>query len=212
MAKRPKDLLRYLSDALGTLPAPDVDYYEKVIDVTAGYNRTLIGVYSLLAVGTLLLLFLAEVSPWAGAALLASWVIFVIGALHTSMHMMAYHKMLLMVDALKHGQELVDSDVNRERASPEALLRAAVAAKGLHRTKSEYLLFGFLAAGGAIVIEHWSHAWRAAAFLGGLVAAVLVLLTVTRLLEGVLARSEDDEEDYDEEDEENEDEETNDRA
>lgn len=202
MAKRRSDLLRHLSQALGHSPLLQMDLYEKVIDATANYNRTLIGAYSLLAVGTVFLLFFVEMSPWAGAALLASWLIFVIGVLHTTLHMMAYHKMLLMADALKHGEELVDSDVDRERASPEALLRTEVTAKGLHRTKSEYLLFGFLAAGSAIALEHWSYAWRAAAVLGGLVAAVLVLFLILRVLEGVLRRSgndEEDDEDYDEE-------------
>jgi len=210
MARRPKDLLQHLSDALGTPPALDVDYCEKVIDATANYNRTLIGAYCLLAVGTLLLLFLVEMSPWAGAALLASWLIFVIGVLHTTLHMMAYHKMLLMADALKHGEEIVDSDVDREKASPEALLRVEATAKGLHRTKSEYLLFGFLAAGGAIALEHWSYAWRAAAALGGLAAAVLVLFVIRRVLEGILRRYGNDEEDEDSNDYE--DEEANDRA
>jgi len=184
----------HLSEALGGPPVPDGDYYEKVIDTTAGYNRMLIGVYSLLAAGVVFLLFLVEMSPWAGAALLASGLIFVIGVLHTTLHMMAYHKMLLMADALKHGEEIVDSDVDREKASPEALLRAEATAKGLHRTKSEYMLFGFLAAGGAIALEHWSYAWRAAAALGGLAAAVLVLFVIRRVLEGILRRYGNEEE------------------
>jgi hypothetical protein len=208
MARQPKDLLRHLTDALGRPPALDFDLYEKVIDTTAAYNRTLMGVYSLLAVGTALLLFFVEMSPWAGAAMLASWVVFVVGVCHTSLHVMAYNKMLLMADAIQRGEQLVDSDIDEEKATPQALLRNEAVTRGLHRTKSGYTWLGFLVASIALAIEHWAYAWRAAAFLGGLAVVIIVLRLVLRVAEGAIGRSEYDEEDDDEEEYE----EANDRA
>jgi hypothetical protein len=175
-------MIEELADMVAEGAAPSDDYFEKVIDATAGHDRMLVGLYSLLAAGVVLLLFLAEMSPWAGAALITSWVLFVVGLAHVSMHMVTYHKTLLLADVLKHGDETVDLESGEEEASPEAFLRAHAMARRLHSSETQYLFLGLLCAGIAAVIDHWEYAWRAFAVLGG----VVVLLLVTGFVPGII--------------------------
>jgi len=108
VARHNRDVIEALAGAFSEGTQPSGDYFEKVIDATVGHDRMLLGLYSLLAAGVVFLLFLVEVSPWAGAALLTSCVLFIVGFAHASMHIVAYHKMLLMADAVQHREETVD--------------------------------------------------------------------------------------------------------
>lgn len=189
MARRNRDVIEALADALAEDTQPSGDYFEKVIDATAGHDRMLLGLYSLLAAGATLLLFQAEMSPWAGAALVTSWVLFVVGLAHTSMHIVTYHKMLLLADAVKHGEETVDLETGEEEASPEAFFRAEAIARRLHSSETHCLFLGLLCAGIAAVIDHWQYAWRASAVLAGAVVLLLLAGFIPGLIQAMTRRS-----------------------
>jgi hypothetical protein len=199
VAKRNRDVLAELADVLAEGADPSGDYFEKVIDATAGHDRMLLGLYSLLAVGVVSLLFLGQVSPWAGAALVTSCVLFIVGLAHASMHIATYHKMLLMADAVQHGEETVDLETGEEEATPEAFVHAEAMARRLHSSKTQYLFLGLLCAGAAAVIDHWQYAWRAFAVLGAVVVVLLLMAVVPGILRAITRRSgESSEEDAEE--------------
>jgi len=189
MARHNRDVIGRLTDALTERTQPSGDYFEKVIDATVGHNRMLLGLYSLLVAGMVLLLFLADMSPWSGAALVTSCVLFIIGLGHASIHVVAYHKTLLMADALQHGEETVDLESGEEEVTPEAFLRAEATARRLHSSETKYLFLGLLCAGAAAAIDHWQYAWRAFAVLGGVVVLLLLTVFVPGILRAITGRS-----------------------
>ena len=199
MARHNRDVIEALAGAFSEGTQPSGDYFEKVIDAAVGHDRMLLGLYSLLAAGVVFLLFLVEVSPWAGAALLTSCVLFIVGFAHASMHIVAYHKMLLMADAVQHRDETVDLETGEEEATPEALVRAEMTAQHFQSSETQYLFLGLLCAAAATVIDHWQYAWRAFAVLGGVVVLLLLMAIVPGILRAITGRSgEDTEEEVEE--------------
>jgi len=188
-----------LADALSEGRRPPCDYFEKVIDATAGHDRMLVGLYGLLAAGATFLLFQVEMSLWAGAATVTAWVLFIVGLAYASMHIVAYHKMLLLADAVDYGEETVDLETGEEEASPEAFLRAEAMARRLHSSETHFLFLGLLCGGAAAIIDHWQYAWRAFAVLAGVVVLLLLIGLVPRIIKAMTRRSGDTMEDEAEE-------------
>ena len=188
-------MIEELADALSEGRRPSSDYFEKVIDATAGHDRMLVGLYGLLAAGAIFLLFQVEMSAWAGAAMVTAWVLFVVGLIYASMHIVAYNKMLLLADAVHHGEETVNLETGEEEASPEAFFRAEAMAWRLHSSKAHFLFLGLLCAGAAALIDHWQYGWRALAVLGGVVVLLLVLGLVPGIIRAMTSHSEDETED-----------------
>ena len=199
MAKRTHNVIEELADALSEGRRPPCDYFEKVIDATAGHDRMLVGLYGLLAAGAIFLLFQVEMSAWAGAAMVTAWVLFLVGLICASMHIVVYHKMLLLADAVSLGAETVDLETGEEEASPEAVLRADAMTRRLQSSKTHFLFLGLLCAGAAALIDHWQYAWRAFAVLGGVVVLLLVLGFVPGIIKAMAGRSGDGTEDEAEE-------------
>ncbi len=189
MGKRNRDVIESLADAFADGKGSSYDYFEKVIDATAGHDRMLVGLYSLLGAGVVFLLFQAEMSPWAGAALVTSWALFVVGLTHASMHIAAYNKMLLLADAVQNGEETVDLETGEEEATPEAFFRAEAIARRLHSTESHYLFLGLICAGAAAIIDHWQYAWRAFAVLAGVVVLLLLFGLVSKIIRAATRHS-----------------------
>jgi len=199
VAKRTQNMIEELADALSEGRRPPCDYFEKVIDATAGHDRMLVGLYGLLAIGVIFLLFQAEMSLWAGAAMVTAWVLFIVGLAYASMHIVAYHKMLLLADAVNLGEETVDLETGEEEATPEAFVRAEATARRFHSSETHYLFLGLLCAGAAAVIDHWQYAWRAFAVLAGVVVLLLLIGLVSRIIKAMARRSGDATEDEPEE-------------
>ena len=166
-------------------PTSSEDYFEKAIDATVAHDRMLLGLYSLFGGAVVFLLFQAEMSPWAGAALVTSGALFAVGLGHTSIHLAAYHKMLLLADAVKHGDETVELETGEEEATPEDIIRAEAAARHLHSVDSQYLFLGLVCAGVAAIIDHWQYAWRAFAVLAGVAILFLLAGLVSRIIKAV---------------------------
>lgn len=185
MAKRTHNMIEELADAISEGRRSSDDYYEKVIDATVGHDRMLVGLYSLLAAGVVFLLFQAEMTPWAGAALVTSGALFLVGLAHTCVQIVTHHKMLLLADALRLGDETVDLETGMEEASAEAMARR------LHSSETHYLFLGLLCAGIAAVIDHWQYGWRAFVVLAGLLVLFLLIELVPRIIRAVIRRSGD---------------------
>ncbi len=185
MATRNRDAIAELAQMLADGTDRSDDYLAKVIDATVGHDRMLMGLYGLLAAGTIFLLFQAEMSSWAGAALVTAGVLFIVGLAHASMHIVSYHKMLLLADAVKHGEETVDLESGEEEATPEAFFRAEAMARRLHSSESHYLFLGLLCAGAAALIDHWQYAWRAFAVLAGVVVLLLLMELVPAIIKAL---------------------------
>ena len=108
------------------------------------------------------------------------------------MHIFTYHKMLLLADALKHGEGTVDVETGEEEATAEAFFRAEALARRLHSCETQYLFLGLLCAGAAALIDHWQYAWRAFAVLGGAVVLLLLMGFVPGILRAVTGRSDEE--------------------
>lgn len=175
MARSDRETLKALAKALSGAPHPRGDYYEKVIDATASQNRMVTGVCALLAVGVVFLLFRVDFSPWAGAALVVSWAFFTVGFASALMHVVSYHKMLLLADAVAHGDDTVELGSGEEEASPEAVVREEAIARRLHSSENHFLLIGLVCTGAAVAIDRWHFAWRGFIILAG-VALLFVLV------------------------------------
>ena len=195
MAKRTHDMMAGLADVLSEGRRPPCDYFEKVIDATASHGRMLVGLYGLLATGAVFLLFQVEMSSWAGAAMVMAWVLFIVGLICASMHIVAYNKMLLLADAIDQGEEAVGFETGEEDASPEAFVRAEAMARRLHSSESNFLFLGLFCAGAAALIDHWQYAWRAFSVLGGVVVLLLVIGAVSGLIGNMTRRPGDATED-----------------
>jgi hypothetical protein len=191
VGKRTRDMIKELADALEEGIAPSGDFFEKLIDATAGYDRMLAGLYVVLAAGIVFLLFLVEMSPWAGAALMAVSVVFVVGLAHTTMHLAAYSKMLLLAEAIHRGEETVGVEPDEEEATPEAFLRSYALTRRLYSSESHYLFLGLVGMGAALAIEHWPYAWRAFALLAGVIALLALIEFVPPILRTMTRRSGD---------------------
>lgn len=199
MAKRTHNVIKELTEALSKDRCPPDDYFEKAIDAAVGHERMLVGLYGLLAAGVIFLLLQVEMSPWAGAAMVTAWVLFVVGLAYATMHIVAYNKMLLLADVVRNGEETVDLETGGGKASPEVFLHAEAMARCLQSSESHYLFLGLLCAGGAVVIDHWQYAWRAFAVLAGVVILLLLIEFVPQIINTTTSRSGDTTEDETEE-------------
>jgi len=199
VAKRNRDVIRELAQMLSEDADSSDDYLQRVVDVTVGHDRMLVGLYSLLAAAAVYLLFQAEMSAWAGAALVASFVLFITGLAHVSMHIVSYNKMLLLADAMNHGDETEDLESGEEEATSEAFFRAEVLAQRLHSSETQFLFLGLLCAGAAPLIDHWHYIWRGGVVLAGVIVLLLLFALASGLIKALLRSSEETMEDEEQE-------------
>ena len=177
MAKQDRQLLEGLTQLFRENSAVERDRLGELIGIAAAYNHMMIFLYSLLAASFVFLLFLWEFSPWAGAAVLASWGLFIVGLAHTAVHAFAFRKITVLSDFLAMDDETDDFDdedgLSEESRHMELLTRE------LQTSNSRYLLLGMLLTGIALVIEHWEYAWRSLAILAGIVALLIAIAAIS---------------------------------
>lgn len=161
MAKRTRSAMEELADRLVASRRPLGRPFEKLIDATARHDRMLVGLYSLLAVAVVFLLFQAEMSVWAGAAMVAAWLLFIAGLVIAATQVSAFNSLLL--------PEATDGESDEDDESDDALRNEVILTR--LRFSGTYLLtLGLLCMGVAMAIDHWAPTWRALAVLGGIFA------------------------------------------
>jgi hypothetical protein len=167
MAKRTRSAIEELADRLAASGRPAGRPYERLIEATAKHDRMLVGLYSLLAVGVVFLLFQAEMSVWAGAAMVAAWLLFLAGLVLSSTQVSAFNSLLL--------PEATDGESDEDEEYDEDLRNKVILTR--LRFSGTYLLtLGLLCTGVAMAIDHWEPTWRALAVLGGIIALFLAVV------------------------------------
>lgn len=176
MPKRNRDVISELAHMLVGSSLTPGEGYDRLIDAAAGHDRVLLAVYSLLAAGSQLLLFTIDVSTWAGAMLVASAVLFIIGLGNTLLRIHSYDEMLLAAMLARTD----DDDIEDGNGSPGEQLRTNALADGFQTAETHYLFFGLIAMGAATAIDHWQYFWRGLIVLGGVVVLFSLMSFVVR--------------------------------
>lgn len=153
---------------------PDTNCFAKGSDLTAMLDRHLISLYTALITGLSFLLFTqaAQLGKWSGAFFLISLVLFVFGIAHSLLHVTFHAKLLLLMERIVEGTEVVPNMLDGQEPTDDAFLRNQAYSQTAFFGQLLYFLIGVVLAMIGTVIHLWDYACRS----GILVSVSLALL------------------------------------